>query len=259
MLVYESDGITTSGEPHSQYFTELAQRVIKTLSQMGPMGRLYSVDMRLRPTGKSGALVLPLGEFQRYFDSTACQLWERQSLARARVIRGETAFAEKVTGHVQRAVLGKEWCPGLAQELVAMRQRLEVGTTGRNLKRGPGGIVDVEFLVQLLQLKHGRAYPGVLRPNVWDALGALQAASLISAPDAGVLKSGYSFLRLVEARLRIVTDRPLTEVPDRQDEQTKLARRLGLDGPQAFLHELKRVQGEIRSRFEAITDRERIG
>jgi glutamate-ammonia-ligase adenylyltransferase len=99
----------------------------------------------------------------------------------------------------------------------------------------------------------------VLRPNVWDALGALQAASLISAPDAGVLKSGYSFLRLVEARLRIVTDRPLTEVPDRQDEQTKLARRLGLDGPQAFLHELKRVQGEIRSRFEAITDRERIG
>src|SRR5439155_18583123 len=91
LLVYEDDGTTSRGESNRQFFTELAQRVIKTMSQMGPMGRLYEVDMRLRPTGKSGSLVLPLAEFRRYFAGPGCQLWERQSLTRARVVCGDPA------------------------------------------------------------------------------------------------------------------------------------------------------------------------
>ena len=82
LLIYDADGTTSRGESNSLFFTELAQRVIKTASHMGPMGRLYAVDMRLRPTGKSGSLVLPLAEFHRYFESPGCQLWERQSLGR---------------------------------------------------------------------------------------------------------------------------------------------------------------------------------
>ena len=108
-------------------------------------------------------------------------------------------------------------------ELTAMRQKLETTASARSLKRGPGGIVDIEFVVQLLQLKNGRTHPEILQSNLWDALNALQAVGLLSDQDATDLREGYSFLRLVEARLRIVTDRPLTEVPEREADQAKLA------------------------------------
>jgi glutamate-ammonia-ligase adenylyltransferase len=266
LLVYEGEGTTTGGrEPttNSYYFTDLAQRVIRTTSRMGPMGRLYAVDMRLRPTGKSGSLVLPLGEFERYFANGGAQLWERQSLARARVVRGDPAFAAEVLAAVHRAVLGRGWHPGLADEIRQMRQKLEATAPARSLKRGPGGIVDVEFLVQLFQLKYGRAHPAILRPNVWDALDALEAAGLLAPDEAWPLRAGYSFLRLVEARLRIVTDRPLTEIPEGADDRAKLARRLGFEpatGASAadqFLAELRRATAEIRRAYAAIIQRER--
>ena len=257
LLIYEADGTTTRGEPNSLFFTELAQRIIRWMSQLGPMGRLYAVDMRLRPTGKSGSLVLPLAEFRRYFGGPACQLWERQSLGRARIVRGDPPFAEMVLAAQSDAMLGHPWSPALVDELRAMRAKLETTAGPRNLKRGPGGIVDVEFAVQLLQLKYGRAYPAILTPNVWDALDALEAAGLMRPDEAPTLRTGYSFLRLVEARLRIVTDRPLTEIPEGVEDCAKLARRMGFDSPDRFLGELSRVNTDIRSRYEAITARER--
>jgi [glutamine synthetase] adenylyltransferase / [glutamine synthetase]-adenylyl-L-tyrosine phosphorylase len=259
LLIYESDGVTTRGEPNSLYFTELAQKIIRAMSRMGPMGRLYSVDMRLRPTGKSGSLVLPLAEFRRYFDGPACQLWERQSLGRARVVRGDPPFAEEVSVALRAAMLGQPWSSALVDELCGMRRRLESTAGPRSLKRGAGGIMDVEFVVQLLQLKYGRDHPQILRPNLWDALDAMETAGLLADLEAAHLRAGYSFLRLVEARLRIVTDRPLTEVPEGAEDCAKLARRLGFESPDTFLSELNRVNAAIRCHYESITARERNG
>src|SRR5262249_54335422 len=103
MMIYEGDGRT--GPPPSatrferfeltdnfHFFTELAQRIIKAASYLGPMGRLYQVDMRLRPTGKSGSLVIPLGEFRRYYAAGGAQLWERQALTRAPGVPGDAAL-----------------------------------------------------------------------------------------------------------------------------------------------------------------------
>ena len=262
LLVYEADGPTAGpyGTTNFHYFTELAQRAIKALSHAGPLGRLYAVDMRLRPTGKSGSLVVPLAEFRRYFDPAGgAQLWERQALTRTRVARGEAGFADEVTATARQAVLAKLWCPGLVDEVCAMRTRLEATASARSLKRGPGGLVDVEFLVQLLQLKYGREQPAVLRPNLWDALDAIEAAGLLRSTEAAVLRDGYSFLRFVEARLRVVTDRPLTEVPEAAEDREKLARRLGFAAPAAdrFAAELARVTADVRRLFREVMDRER--
>jgi glutamate-ammonia-ligase adenylyltransferase len=257
LLLYDAEGVTTSGEANSVYFTELAQRIIRAASRMGPMGRLYAVDMRLRPTGKSGSLVLPLAEFQRYFDSPACQLWERQSLARSRVVRGEAAFAAEVMTSVRTAMLGKPWSVSLLDELRAMRRKLESTASPRSLKRGRGGIVDVEFVVQLLQLKHGGVQPEILCSNIWDSLDALEASGLLVGEEFEALRRGYSFLRLVEARLRVVTDRPLTEIPENPDDLAKLARRLGFDSSAKFLSEWQSHAATIRARYDAITTRER--
>ena len=93
-------------------------------------------------------------------------MWERQALARARVVRGDPAFAREVTAAVRAAMLGPAWCPQLVDEVRAMRHKLEATASPRSLKRGPGGLTDVEFAVQLLQLKYGREHPAVLtRPS----------------------------------------------------------------------------------------------
>jgi glutamate-ammonia-ligase adenylyltransferase len=158
---------------------------------------------------------------------------------------------------VRDAMLGPGWCPKLVDEVRAMRAKLESTASSRSLKRGPGGLTDAEFAVQLLQLKYGRQRPDVLRPNVWDALDALEASGVLPAPDATALRDGYSFLRLVEARLRIVTDRPLTEIPEGAEDQAKLARRLGFDGPAAFLAALRTATAAVRAAYGAVTERER--
>ena len=170
---------------------------------------------------------------------------------------GDAHFGEVVLAAQRDAMLGQPWSPALVEEIRAMRGKLEASAGPRNLKRGPGGIVDVEFSIQLLQLKYGRARSAILTPNTWDALDALEAAQLLPADAAATLRSGYSFLRLVEARLRIVTDRPLAEIPEEAEDRAKLARRMGFDSPEQFLLELKRVNSEIRSRYEAIAARER--
>jgi len=97
----------------------------------------------------------------------------------------------------------------------------------------------------------------VLVPNVWDSLNALESAGVLPSDEAAALRDGYSFLRLVEARLRIVTDRPMTEVPELPDDQAKLAHRLGFEGSEQFLAVLKEVTANVRRCYDAVTTRER--
>src|SRR5439155_26150246 len=117
------------------FFTDLAQRIIKVASVLGPKGRLYQVDMRLRPTGQSGSLVIPLAEFRRYYDEGGAQLWERQALTRSRVVHGDEAFGQEVMDAVEQAVHGVAWQPELADEIVSMRERVEASGRERDLKR----------------------------------------------------------------------------------------------------------------------------
>jgi [glutamine synthetase] adenylyltransferase / [glutamine synthetase]-adenylyl-L-tyrosine phosphorylase len=275
ILVYEGDGRTgppTGASRFDRYdltdnfhfFTELAQRIIKVTSFPGPMGRLYQVDMRLRPTGKSGSLVIPLTEFQRYYEGGGAQLWERQALTRARVVHGDADFGRQVMEAVESAAYGLTWRRELADEIQEMRERLEASRSDRDLKRGFGGIVDVEFLVQMFQLKYGREQPRLRTKNTWEALDALRDAGLLAEEEYTTLRSGYDFLRLVESRLRIVHNLSLDELPQHSEDLEKLARRLGLEaGPAGsvagqFLAELERHTTQIRELFLRLIAAERI-
>jgi glutamate-ammonia-ligase adenylyltransferase len=273
MLLYEGDG--RSGPPPAatrfdrceqtdnfHYFTEFAQRIIRAASYVGPMGRLYQIDMRLRPTGKSGSLVLPLCEFRRYFAAEAAgqggaQLWERQALTRARVVHDDADFGAEVMAAVADAACALPWRPELADEIVAMRERMEAGRGPRDLKRGPGGVVDVEFLVQLFQLKYGRVRPELRKPNTWEALDALRSAGMLSADEHAALIDGYDFLRRVQSRLRIVHNRSVDEPPEAPEEQDKLARRLGYESGGRLQAGLEKHMTQIRDLFRQLTARER--
>lgn len=277
ILVYEGDGRTMPPPGSSRwdtfeltdnfhFFSEVARHLIQVASYLGPMGRLYHVDMRLRPTGKSGSLVIPLGEFHRYYQEESpqlAQLWERQALTRGRVVYGDADFGREVMAELERAAYGLEWRPEIADEIQSMRERVQASGSRRDLKRGFGGIVDIEFLVQMFRLKYGRSHPEVRHPNTWKALAACHAEGLLSEEEYATLRGCYDFLRLVESRLRIYHNRSLDELPDEPEELEKLARRVGLEqglGQSAtarFVEELERYTTQTRNLFIEIFRRER--
>jgi glutamate-ammonia-ligase adenylyltransferase len=274
ILVYEGDGRT--GPPtgasrfdhfesidNFHFFTELAQRIIKAASFQGPMGRLYQIDMRLRPTGKSGSLVIPLAEFRRYYEEGGAQLWERQALTRARVVHGDEEFGREVMAVVEKGAFGLAWKPELIDEVLTMRRRLEASRTERDLKRGFGGLVDIDFLVQVFQLKYGARVPAVRTPNTWKALNALRETGFLTQEQHSILRDSCKFLLRVQSRLRIVQNRSLDELPQGEAEVEKLARRLGFETTAQdtagglFLSELERHTRQTRELFLRLLERER--
>jgi glutamate-ammonia-ligase adenylyltransferase len=244
------------------FYSELAQRIIRTTSYLGPHGRLYAVDMRLRPTGRSGSLVIPLNEFRRYYAGGGAQLWERLALTRARIVYGDEKFGQKVMEEVRRAAYGLHWRPDFADEIAQMRRRLEASRGERDLKRGFGGIVDVEFLVQLFQIKYGGQKPGLCTANTWAALEALSAEDFLPPAAYLELRSNYDFLRRVESRLRIVHNLSQDELPERPEDLEKLARRLGYEpGPhgaaEPFLKDMEKRTARTRELFLEFIEREK--
>jgi glutamate-ammonia-ligase adenylyltransferase len=155
---------------------------------------------------------------------------------------------------VAQAAYGTPWRPEFAAEIRHMRARLEETASQRNLKRGPGGTVDTEFLVQMLQLKHGGDDPSVRVPGTLDALTALEKGSYISADDAAYFRKSYRFQRSIEARIRLMAASGRHELPDNDRELAKLAYLLGNSRPDELVAEAEDTFAENRARFERIFD-----
>ena len=230
IVIYEEDGETQGGErsiPNEQFVAEVAKASLRALGGDGA-GPLYQADIRLRPHGISGPLVVSLARFREYF-AGAAQAWERMALTRARPIHSTGDFGKLVAATIEAILVAPINRLRLATEVVAMRKRLEVSAPPGDLKRGIGGLADIEFVVQYLQLIHAADQPNILHPNTWDALTSLRRARLITSRDHSELRASYDFLREVEGRLRIVQNRSVSDWPVRPDELVRLARRLGYD------------------------------
>ena len=140
-------------------------------------GGLYEVDMRLRPTGNKGPVAVSLESFPRYHDRDAWT-WERLALTRARVVAGPAPLAERVEVDDSGDACGSDARTDVAKDAREMREKLAAQFPGRNrwdLKFAPGGLVDIEFIAQALQLQHAHAHPDVLQTNTIAALAALGA------------------------------------------------------------------------------------
>ncbi|HTU25598.1 MAG TPA: bifunctional [glutamate--ammonia ligase]-adenylyl-L-tyrosine phosphorylase/[glutamate--ammonia-ligase] adenylyltransferase [Pirellulales bacterium] len=260
VFLYEGDGMTVPTQrarrdattTNQHFFSELGQRIIKVATQLGPFGRLYQIDPRLRPTGKSGTLAVSLAEFSRYFAEGQGQLWERQALCKARVVFAPLAAAEKARQAVNEAAFGPPWQPTDAAAVVEMRHRLEAAAPPGNLKRGPGGLVDIEFLVQVLQLRYAHDHPTLHVTGTLEALSALAAARLLGHDDYEYFLESYRFLRSVQVRLRLMSTTARDDLPDDQRELAKLAGLLKYDSPQALLADCQRYTAENRRRYERL-------
>ena len=267
VFLFEAEGGTEhrkngrAGEVTSNqhFFDELGQRIIKTAGKLGPYGRLYEIDPRLRPTGRSGALATSLAEFERYFAEGDGQLWERMALCRARPVLGNERAQARVNEAVAQAAFDHDWQAGDVDAIVEMRQRLEV-TAGRgNLKRGRGGIVDIEFLVQTLQLRHGRAQAEIREPNTLAALAKLTDAGYLDAKIAEDLAANYRFLRTVESRIQLMNPIAHDELPTDERDLKKLARLCGIASGEALLKRCEELTAANRDHFERCLDLARSG
>ncbi len=242
-----NNAATTTTNQH--FFSELGRRIIKVSTQLGPYGRLYEVDTRLRPTGKSGALAISFAEFARYFANGQGQLWERQALCKARPIFGTSSAQQAAMQLVHGAILQAGWNGQMAREIYDMRMRLEETAAVSNLKRGPGGTVDIEFTVQMLQLRYAAERGSVLVPGTLDALVALEKADCLTTADAAGMRQSYRFLRSIEARLRLMNTTARHDLPDEPRELEKLAYLLGRSDPAGLVRECQDRLRDNRARF----------
>ena len=240
---------------NQHFFSQLGQRIIKQVTRMGPLGRLYELDPRLRPTGKSGSLAVSLEELQRYFDDGRGQLWERQALCKARPVYGSPEARLRAMEIVRHVIVDYPWDPSSARKRFAV---CEFGCSSyasdRNLKRGIGGTVDVEFIVQMLQLKYARTMPQVLTPGTLDAIAALRDAEVLSESDAEHLSRAYRFLRSVESGLRLMNTAARHDLPTDEMELKKLAFLIDWDNARQLVDDCRKLRQQNRDCFHRLFD-----
>lgn len=211
-----------------------AERVIAIIGGSTPAETIFRIDVDLRPEGRSGALTRSIESFKNYWKKWA-QTWEYQALIKARPAAGDLDLGNRFLETAQPFIWPDQLDPEAIRSIRAMKARTEMellkkGTAKREVKRGPGGIRDVEFAVQLLQLVHGRADPTLRSRSTLGALEALAAGGYVDNSDSVALDNAYKFLRTVEHRLQIRDERQVYALPDNPTELEVLAKMLGFRG-----------------------------
>jgi [glutamine synthetase] adenylyltransferase / [glutamine synthetase]-adenylyl-L-tyrosine phosphorylase len=186
--------------------TALASGMIRVCSQAGAEGALFPVDPNLRPEGRNGPLVRTVASHRAYYERWA-KTWEFQALLKARLAAGDPELGAAYLGAVSPLVWQAAQRPAFVPDVQAMRRRvlgsLPAAQAGRELKLGPGGLRDIEFAVQLLQLVHGRTDESLRVPGTLAALSALATGGYVGRADAASLAAAYQFLRCVEHLLQL--------------------------------------------------------
>ena len=244
LLFVAADSDAAAAEP-------TVRELQKLLRHGGPLGATFEIDLRLRPHGDAGPLVTTPEILRAYHAGPSAQLWERQLLTRARVIGGPAGLAAEFGAFVAGLLYGAPLDDSAAEAMWAMRGRIErerdmVSPPERAFKTGPGGLVDFEFLVQLLQLRHGHAFPALRQPGTRRGLRTLAANGLIPDSSAACLLDHYDFLKRIEILLRADSNRAVSVLAASSEARAPLARWLGFADEAVFWVEYCRQLAETR-------------
>lgn len=256
LFVHEPFDDTNDEQAAKQVNAALSQ-LLDLLNRSTTMGRAYEIDPTLRPEGRSGALSRRIDAFENYWQRWA-KTWEFQSLIKARPVAGDTELGEAFIKATEPFVWPDRLNPEVVAEIRAMKNRIEtkpevLRDKDRQVKLGPGGIRDIEFSVQLLQLVHGRGDRSLRLTGTLDTLNALVLNGYVDEDDANQFADAYRMLRTIEHRLQLVHERRTHTIPDDPKRQELIARSLGyraegdVAAREPFLKELRAVQAEVRA------------
>lgn len=233
-----------AGISNEEYFEILARQLTKVLTEPTHEGYVYRVDLRLRAEGTVGQLTRSLDDYASYY-RTRGQVWERLALLKAWPIAGSLEVGKRFVKTVRPFVLAssgaKSTKPGVEQYLSvvhdvrSVKDRIDAkmadrGHEHRNVKLGVGGIREIEFLVQTIQVLAGGRMPGLLDRSTLGSLVRLQKAGILSAKQQAQLTRAYNFLRDVEHKLQMVHDLQTHALPDRHEELERCSIRMGYNG-----------------------------
>ncbi|MDB6019948.1 MAG: putative Glutamate-ammonia-ligase adenylyltransferase [Pedosphaera sp.] len=221
-----------------QFFTRLAEAIIAEVSRLTEAGMLYRIDLRLRPEGDSGPLVRSLASYENYYAQWG-QTWERMMLIKTRCVAGDAALGAEFMEMIQPFRYPRLLGEGVLREVAAMKDRIEnevvkAGELDRNVKLGRGGIREIEFVAQMLQLLHAGRLPFLQGGQTLPALEKLVQYDLLAAEEAGQLTQAYKFLRDVEHRLQMEDNLQTHTIPISRLAQERLAALMGFKNLKEF-------------------------
>lgn len=259
VYVYDNNGADTSdGEKPlmpAVYFIRLCQRIGTAINAQTSEGRLYDIDNRLRPAGKAGALATQLDTFQKYYDldnGGEAWVWEHMALTRARVIYGPPALCQKLEKAIHRLLTQKRDAAKVIREIASMRERIArqyPGNSPWEIKHRPGGLVDVEFIAQYLQLIHAHDHPDILSQNTGTALKKARDLGLLDAVLADSLLAALDLWRRLQALLRLTVTEKFDEDKAPEGQKRALTRASGAETFDALKAEMDHAAHDVRAIF----------
>ncbi len=254
VFAYPEDGETDrAGLSNFEFFSRLGRQLIGALSEVTADGQAFRVDMRLRPNGDSGPLVASFDMLENYFVSQGRE-WERYAWIKARPLCGgrDEELAALARPFVFRKYLDFGAIDALRTLHGQIRREVARRDMAGNIKLGPGGIREIEFIAQVFQLiRGGRDRALQARPTL-KVLALLAARGLLDAAAAEELAAAYRFLRKLEHRLQYLDDAQTHELPRGADDRQRIAEAMGCAGYPALLAELDRHRERVSRRFEAV-------
>jgi glutamate-ammonia-ligase adenylyltransferase len=255
VFLYPEEGETTGPKRLSnrEFFERLGRRVIAALHEVTAHGYVFRVDMRLRPYGDSGPLAVPFGALEQYL-LTQGRAWERYAWLKARALTGDAAeaLAALVEPFVFRKYLDYDAYAGLRAVHRQIRAEGARRDYARNVKLGEGGIREIEFIVQAIQIVRGGREGALRLRGTLPALRAIEARALLPGPVCVRLREAYQWLRGVEHRLQYRDDQQTQELPADNAERAELARACGTPELTAFDARMAATRAEVVEHFVAV-------
>jgi glutamate-ammonia-ligase adenylyltransferase len=233
IFIYSHVGETRGAMPlsNAEYFVKYAQRLIHILTVQTPAGRGYAIDTELRPSGNKGTLVSSYDHFLDHQMNHA-QYWERQALLRARVLTGEKPFKTLCQNQIDELAFTRPMPADFAPTMHAIRHRVLIekvheDETCFDLKRGHGSVMDIEFIVHFLQLRHSRIFRDLRVRPLYEALRRLESHQLLPHQEAKTLTEAYTLYRSLECHLQLIKNRPESMVQFESEEFSQMREKLG--------------------------------
>ncbi len=257
IFTYPQSGETDARRPLSneEFFRRLGQRFIKILSEPTAEGFVCRVDMRLRPFGDSGSLVMPFTAVKEYYQNHGRE-WERYAMIKARVVAGDQRAGNQLLAEMRPFIYRRYLDYGAFEALRTMKALIakEVVRKGlqRNIKLGPGGIREIEFIAQVFQLIYGGREPALQARSALKVLSYLADSRRLPRNAVAGLKQAYAFLRCVENRLQAYADQQTHNLPEEPVAKLRLAYAMGFFDWQAFSAVLKEHVRTVSAQFELI-------
>jgi glutamate-ammonia-ligase adenylyltransferase len=255
VLLYPEDGQTvgTRSISNEEYFTRLARRLIAALGEYTEDGMVFRVDTRLRPYGDSGPLVMSYDMLETYLHSQGRE-WERYAWVKARVLTEpvEPELESIIAGFVYRRHLDYSAIASLRELHAQIRTEVTRRDLHDNIKLGPGGIREVEFVAQLFQLVRGGHDPALRLRSTRAALRELERVKMLPSDAVADLQSAYAFLRNLEHRLQYLDDQQTQQLPAGAEEREMVARAMGCLDYAALMAALNPHRSRVTQQFDAV-------